>query len=84
MRLDADCIRAGKLADLTVLNMRQPNMLPVLNTVKNIVYSGSNANVRLTMVGGRVLYEDGKFFVGESPEDIYRRAQKVTDALVRE
>ena len=36
------------------------------------------------MVGGRVLYEDGKFFVGESPEDIYRRAQKVTDALVRE
>ncbi len=84
MGLDADCIRAGKLADLTVLNMRQPNMLPVLNTVKNIVYSGSNANVRLTMVGGRVLYEDGKFFVGESPEDIYRRAQKVTDALVRE
>ena len=84
MRLDADCIRAGKLADLTVLNMRQPNMLPVLNTVKNIVYSGSNANVRMTMVNGRILYENGVFHVGESAEDIYRRAQKVTDALVRE
>ena len=84
MGLDADCIAPGKLADLVVLDMRQPNMMPVLNTVKNIVYSGSNANVRLTMVGGRVLYEEGKFFVGESPEDIYRRAQKVTDALVRE
>ena len=45
---------------------------------------GSNANVRLTMVGGRVLYEEGKFFVGETPEEIYRRAQKVTDALVKD
>ena len=84
MGLNADAIAAGKLADLTVLDLHQPNMMPVHNTVKNIVYSGSNSNVRLTMVGGRVLYEDGQFFVGESPEEIYRRAQKVTDALTRE
>ena len=46
------------------------------NTVKNIVYSGSNANVRLTMVAGRVLYENGEFFVGEEPEKIYERANQ--------
>lgn len=84
MGLDAGCIAPGKLADLTVLDLHQPNMLPVHNTVKNIVYSGSNANVRLTMVGGRVLYEDGQFHVGESPEEIYRRAQAVSDRLTRE
>ncbi len=81
---DCDSIAFGKTADLVVLDLRQPNMLPVHNTVKNIVYSGSNANVRMTMVNGRILYEDGVFHVGESAEDIYRAAQKVTDRLCRE
>ena len=84
MGLDGDRIAPGKLADLVVLDMTQPNMLPVHNTVKNIVYSGSNANVRLTMVAGKVLFEEGKFFVGESPEEICRRAQAVTDRLTKE
>ena len=76
MGLDADCIRAGKLADLTVLDLHQPNMYPVHNTVKNIVYSGSNANVRLTMVAGRVLYENGEFFIGTEPEKLYEEANR--------
>ena len=84
MGLDAECLRAGKLADLTVIDLHQPNMYPVHNTVKNIVYSGSNANVRLTMVGGKILYENGQFHVGESAEDIYRRAEAVTRRLTKE
>ena len=67
-------VALGKLADLVVLDMTQPNMLPVHNTVKNIVYSGSNANVRLTMVAGKVLYENGEFFIGEDPTRIYETA----------
>jgi len=84
MGLDADCLRPGKLADLTVIDLHRPNMHPVHNTVKNLVYSGSDANVRMTVVNGRVLYEDGVFHVGESPEEIYRRAQQVTDRLTGE
>lgn len=78
-----DAVAAGKTADLTVLNLRQPNMFPVHNTVKNIVYSGSNQNVRLTMVAGKILYEDGVFHVGESAEDIYAHAQAAADRLTR-
>ena len=84
MGLDAECIRAGKLADLVVIDMHQPNMRPVHNPVKNLVYSGSNANVRLTMVGGKILYEDGVFHVGESAETIYERAEAATRRLTRE
>ena len=80
---DCDCIAAGKTADLVVLDLHRPNMYPVHNTVKNIVYSGSNDNVRMTMVNGKILYEDGVFHVGESAEDIYARAQAVTDRLCR-
>ena len=84
MGLDADCLAPGKLADLVVIDMDRPNMYPVHNIVKNLVYSGSNTNVRLTMVGGRVLYEDGRFFVGDKPEEIYRRAQRSADRLTGE
>ena len=40
----------------------------------NLVYSGSKQNVKLTMIGGRVLYEDGKFYVGHPMEEVYRKA----------
>ena len=84
MGLDADCLAPGKLADLVVIDLDQPNMYPEHNIVKNLVYSGSSSNVRLTMVGGKVLYEDGQFFVGETPEAIYRRAQRSADRLTKE
>ena len=84
MGLDADCIAAGKLADLVVIDLHQPNMFPVHNIVKNLVYSGSSTNVRLTMVGGRVLYENGEYFIGETPEEICRRAQLSAERLTKD
>ena len=61
---DCGCLAAGKLADLIVIDLQQPNMQPVNHPVKNLVYSGSKQNVKLTMVNGQILYEDGRFFVG--------------------
>ncbi|MBR0040029.1 MAG: amidohydrolase [Oscillospiraceae bacterium] len=71
-----DCagIAPGMRADLVVLDLQRPNMQPENNVVKNIVYAGSKENVRLTMVEGRILYEEGEFFVGESAERIYDKA----------
>ena len=75
MGLD-DCadLAPGMKADLVVLDMQRPNMQPENNIVKNVVYAGSKENVRLTMVDGRVLYERGEFFVGESAGRIYEKA----------
>ncbi len=79
---DCDCIAVGKRADLVVMDLREPNMQPEHNLVKNLVYSGSNRNVRLTMVDGKVLYEDGEYFVGESREDILRHAREATAKML--
>ena len=67
-------IAPGMKADLVVLDLQRPNMQPENNIIKNIVYAGSKENVRLTMVNGRVLYERGEFFVGESAGRIYEKA----------
>ena len=76
---DCDDIAPGKKADLIVIDLRRPNMQPIHHIPNNLVYSGSKENVRLTMVNGKILYENGEFFVGEEPERIYAAA----DAFVR-
>ncbi len=74
---DCDTLEEGKLADLIMLDMHQPNMQPVNKITKNIVYSGSKQNVKLTMVNGKILYEDNKFYINEDPEAIYARANEI-------
>lgn len=69
-----DDIAPGKKADLAVIDLHRPNMQPLNNIGKNLVYAGSKENVRLTMVNGKVLYENGAFFIGEEPERIYAQA----------
>ena len=74
---ECDCLAPGKQADLIVLDLNQPNMQPLNNIEKNVVYSGSKQNVALTMIAGRVLYERGEFFIGEAPERIYAKANEI-------
>lgn len=78
---DCDILAEGKQADLTLIDLDQPNMRPIHNLTKNLVYSGSKMNVRLTMVAGKILYEDGEFFIGEEPASIYRRAEEITKRI---
>lgn len=71
------CLKAGNLADIIMLDLQQPNMQPLNNIEKNIVYSGSKQNVCMTMIHGKVLYRDGVFHVGTDPHGIYRDANKI-------
>lgn len=74
---DADILAEGKLADIIMIDLNQPNMQPLNNISKNLVYSGSKQNVIMTMVGGRILYERGEFFLHDRPEDIYQKASSI-------
>jgi len=78
---DCDAIAEGKCADLIVLDMHRPNMRPLNNAAKNIVYAGSKENVRLTMVNGRILYENREFHVGEDAESIYAEAERIMELI---
>ena len=83
MRLNkADCLAKGKLADIIMLDLHQPNMQPIHNIPKNIVYSGSKSNVCMTMIHGRILYRNGEFNIGESVEDIYARCGEIVRRII--
>lgn len=77
---NCDIIDTGKKADLTVIDLHRPNMQPINNIIKNIVYSGSKENVKLTMINGKILYENGEF-IGTDIEKTYYEVQKITDRL---
>ncbi|MCF2642556.1 amidohydrolase [Roseburia hominis] len=78
---DCDRLAVGKKADLIMLDLKKPNMQPENNIVKNIVYAGSKQNVKMTMVNGKILYENGAFSIGFSEEEIYRRANEIINRI---
>lgn len=79
---DCDCLAPGKMADLIMIDLYRPNMQPITNVAANLVYSGSKENVALTMIGGKILYEKGEFFVGEDPLTVYEKANEIVKRIV--
>lgn len=78
---DCDTLEVGKIADIIMLDLHQPNMQPINNITKNIVYSGCKQNVKMTMINGRVLYENHNFYIGEDVEKIYEKANEIINSL---
>ncbi len=77
---DCDVLAEGKYADLVMIDLHRPNMQPINNISKNLVYSGSKENVKLTMVNGKILYENGEFHMGFDPEEVYAKANEIINA----
>lgn len=81
---ECDVLAKGKEADLIMINLNQPNMQPIHNIRKNLVYSGSKQNVKMTMVAGKILYEDGEFFIGTDADEIYKKANEIAARILKE
>lgn len=81
---DSDILAVGKYADLIMIDLNQPNMQPINNITKNIVYSGSKSNVKMTMINGKILFEDGVFHIGEDETSIYQKANDIIGRIREE
>ena len=78
---ECDSIAEGKKADLILIDLNQPNMQPIHSLDKNLVYSGSKSNVKMTMIGGKVLYQDGEFYLDSSKEEIFAKANEYAEKI---
>lgn len=79
---DCETLSVGQKADIIMIDLRQPNMQPLNNIEKNIVYSGSKQNVKMTMVNGRVLYYNNEFLCGISPDTIYDKVEEIKQRII--
>lgn len=75
-------LEEGSFADLIMIDLKQPNMQPINDIVKNIVYSGNKMNIKMTMINGKILYYDKKFYLNEDIEKLYQKCKIITDRLL--
>lgn len=80
-RWDSGVLKEGNKADLILLDISGPNMYPVHNLNNNLVYSGSGSDVKMTLVDGKVLYENGEYCTIDIEKTIYQ-AEKETEKIL--
>ena len=77
---DSDVLAEGKKADIIMIDMNKPCMQPENNIVRNIIYSADNDCVKMTMIDGKILYEDGNYTTIDLDE-VIRETNKLMKGL---
>ena len=57
-RIDAGTIDPGRLADLAVVNLRKPHLVPVHDIVNSLVYCAKGEDVVTTIINGSIVMRD--------------------------
>lgn len=60
-RTDCGIIKEGYKADLVVIDSNTPNMYPVYDELVNLIFSLSDADIEMTIIDGKVLYDKGEY-----------------------
>lgn len=65
----------GMAADMILIEMNKPHLVPMYNVASHLVYSARSSDVHTVMVGGRVVVEGGRH-VGADEAAIMERAKQ--------
>ncbi|MDO5044326.1 MAG: amidohydrolase [Coriobacteriia bacterium] len=60
-RKDCGIIKSGMRADLIMIDLDTPWMTPHSDIVSHLVYAANGADIELTMVDGKILYQQGEY-----------------------
>jgi len=77
-------IEKGKKADLILIDLKNPNLIPIHNSnslISDLVYSIKGENVDSTIVNGEFLMKNKKF-TRLNPEKIYEKAEEAAEKLL--
>ena len=74
-------IEIGKRADLVVVNLKRPHLMPLHNVVSHLVYAAKGSDVDTTIVDGKILMQEGKVLTLDEGT-ILEKAQKIASDLV--
>ncbi len=82
-RTNTGAIAVGNCADLIVLNTDTPWMTPDTDPVGNLVYAAQGSDVVLTMVDGKVLYQDGAYTTIDIEKIKFEAAQSTKNIIAQ-
>lgn len=77
-------LKKGYKADIIRLTVTQPHCRPKNNiSADSLIYNFASADVKMTMCNGKIVYQDGVYYLGENIEKIYRECEKRAKRLKR-
>ncbi len=79
--IDSGSIEAGKLADIVLLKVKSPNLVPSYSLVSNIVYSSNPSNISDVIVDGKLVMSEGRIQMMDE-EKVLEKAEKVASDLM--
>ena len=77
-RPDTGQLKVGFKADIIAVDMTGPHMVPAIDPVALLVWSAQGSDVRMTMVDGKVLYDEGKYLTIDA-----EKARRAIESSVR-
>lgn len=81
-RTDTGSLEKGKKADIIALNLDAPHLVPDHDTLALVTYSVQASDVCMTMVDGRILYENGEY-LSMDRDRIFHDFRKSVDYLFK-
>ncbi len=81
---NCDVLAVGKQADFIAVDTSMPNLRPIHDVVRNLVFSGGKQNIAMTVCAGQILYENGSYYNGMDLEKLYAEAQLRAERLTKD
>lgn len=78
--IDAGTIDPGRLADLAIVNLHKPHLIPIHDILNSLVYCAKGEDVETTIIDGRIVMRDRKLQTADE-ENLLAQAQKLGSDL---
>jgi 5-methylthioadenosine/S-adenosylhomocysteine deaminase len=73
-------IEAGKKADLIVVDLDAPHMIPLYHPFSQIVYSASGGDVKDVIINGKIVYRDRQFTT-LNKDEVIKEVRKISKII---
>ncbi len=71
----------GFLADIIMIDVHRPNMQPINNVFNNLVNACESNNVVMTMIDGKIVYRNDKFYCNVDYNNIVNHCNKIIERI---
>jgi len=78
------CLKAGRKADIIMIDLNRPHLTPMYNPYSHLVYAVNGSDVKTVFIGGNMVMKDRKLLTlneEEAMEQVHRIAVRVRKSL---
>lgn len=68
-------LEIGKEADMVILNIEKPHLIPLYDIYSHIIYSARSSDIETVIIGGRIILNNGELKIQDESEILERARQ---------